>query len=86
MLKENPPDIASRGLSNNELTQCNLWWNRPDWLKNHPASWPIWDIETINQQKNQNNPIYVKSPKVLYEIASINSTLQIRTKTKTGKR
>ena len=32
--KENPADIASRGMSTKELQFNRLWWNGPDWLLN----------------------------------------------------
>lgn len=34
----NPADIASRGISTNQLLICNLWWNGPEFLLNTESS------------------------------------------------
>lgn len=38
--QQNPADCASRGLSPEELVDCKLWWNGPEWLVN-AKDWPI---------------------------------------------
>uniref|UniRef100_W8BRZ3 Integrase zinc-binding domain-containing protein n=1 Tax=Ceratitis capitata TaxID=7213 RepID=W8BRZ3_CERCA len=38
--KENLADIASRGISPNELQMQKLWWNGPDWLRASEDKWP----------------------------------------------
>lgn len=45
--KENPADLASRGVSPQLLEQQQLWWNGPQWLRNHSTSWPSF-IPTCN--------------------------------------
>ena len=36
----NPADIASRGSKATELSDNQLWWTGPDFLKKSPAFWP----------------------------------------------
>ncbi len=37
---ENAADVLSRGLSPQQLNQCTLWWNGPDFLKQPDSFWP----------------------------------------------
>lgn len=39
--KENPADLASRGISPSELMNSELWWNGPSFLNNEEAEWPV---------------------------------------------
>ncbi|VBB32286.1 unnamed protein product [Acanthocheilonema viteae] len=38
-----PADIATIDSSPNELAQSEVWWNRPDWLKDEELAWPQWE-------------------------------------------
>jgi hypothetical protein len=38
--KENPADLASRGLAAEDLFASSLWWHGPHWLTDSNASWP----------------------------------------------
>uniref|UniRef100_A0A1I7RUL0 Integrase catalytic domain-containing protein n=1 Tax=Bursaphelenchus xylophilus TaxID=6326 RepID=A0A1I7RUL0_BURXY len=38
--KDNPADILSRGMSMEELQNCNLWWNGPSFLQQPEDTWP----------------------------------------------
>ncbi|XP_029164503.1 uncharacterized protein LOC114935772 [Nylanderia fulva] len=38
--KENPADLASRGVTPQRLQQNELWWTGPHWLHTHSTSWP----------------------------------------------
>ncbi|GFY35637.1 integrase catalytic domain-containing protein [Trichonephila clavipes] len=38
--KENPADIASRGIYPKCLPDCKLWWQGPPWLRLETSSWP----------------------------------------------
>ncbi|GFU47968.1 integrase catalytic domain-containing protein [Trichonephila clavipes] len=38
--KENPADIASRGINPKCLPDCKLWWQGPPWLRQETSSWP----------------------------------------------
>ncbi|XP_039315422.1 uncharacterized protein LOC105198944 [Solenopsis invicta] len=37
---ENPADLATRGLTPNQLSQMSSWWTGPHWLTLSPSSWP----------------------------------------------
>lgn len=37
--KDNPADLATRGISGDELAQSKLWWKGPSWL-NDKSKWP----------------------------------------------
>ncbi|XP_062123208.1 uncharacterized protein LOC133836632 [Drosophila sulfurigaster albostrigata] len=38
--EHNPADLASRGVSPQELLASRLWWQGPEWLTHSPAQWP----------------------------------------------
>ncbi|XP_018307568.1 uncharacterized protein [Mycetomoellerius zeteki] len=38
--KENPADLASRGISPQRLQQERLWWSGPQWLQRASTEWP----------------------------------------------
>jgi hypothetical protein len=38
--KQNPADVPTRKISVNELIDCKLWWNGPEFLKLDPEHWP----------------------------------------------
>ncbi|KAF1768839.1 hypothetical protein GCK72_000652 [Caenorhabditis remanei] len=37
---QNPADIATRGMGSEDLKNCSLWFRGPDFLTNHPDTWP----------------------------------------------
>ncbi|GFW79874.1 integrase catalytic domain-containing protein [Trichonephila clavipes] len=58
--KENPADIASRGIDPKCLPDCKLWWQVPPWLRLETSSWPKAESscdeasdEVKAEQKNQ---------------------------------
>jgi len=38
---DNPADLATRGLTPNQLAEKTLWWNGPAWLSKMSTEWPI---------------------------------------------
>lgn len=38
--KENPADLASRGLVTEKLCKSDIWWNGPKWLRQEEKYWP----------------------------------------------
>ena len=47
---QNPADVASRGVSAQDLDKCELWWHGPKWLENNEKTWPTWDIPVITKE------------------------------------
>jgi hypothetical protein len=47
--KENPADLCSRGVSVKELSQSELWWQGPTFLKLNELEWPRRKIEEGNE-------------------------------------
>lgn len=38
--ESNPADLATRGMSPDNLQECSLWQNSPDWLRKDASAWP----------------------------------------------
>ena len=47
---QNPADLASRGVSAQDLDKCELWWLGPKWLQDSEKTWPTWDIPVITKE------------------------------------
>ncbi|XP_051862363.1 uncharacterized protein LOC127565811 [Drosophila albomicans] len=55
--EHNPADLASRGVSPQELLASRLWWQGPEWLTHSPAQWPSpvigsilnWSVERFDR-------------------------------------
>jgi len=39
--KDNPADIATRGVSPSQLNNLTYWWEGPTWLSQSPNNWPV---------------------------------------------
>ncbi|GFU30943.1 integrase catalytic domain-containing protein [Trichonephila clavipes] len=64
--KENPADIASRGIDPKCLPDCKLWWQGPPWLRLETSSWPKAEPscdEASDELKAEQN----QSPSSIYE-------------------
>lgn len=56
--KENPADIATRGMSTSELKNCSLWFNGPEFLKLDRELWPnLLEREVSDQSIAENQDI-----------------------------
>lgn len=44
--KDNPADLASRGMEAETLAKTKVWWEGPEWLKQTPDTWPTTHIKT----------------------------------------
>ncbi|MCG8029443.1 MAG: hypothetical protein N0E40_15975, partial [Candidatus Thiodiazotropha taylori] len=51
--KDNPADIASRGVSVDDLLDNQLWWLGPKWLIQSCDNWPIWNCSLIEETEKQ---------------------------------
>ena len=47
---QNPADLATRGLSVDELHHCSLWWHGQSWLQSDHLSWPEWSLPEITPE------------------------------------
>ena len=68
---QNPADVASRGVSAQDLDKCELWWHGPKWLENNEKTWPTWDIPVITKEILEKIESETKGPKTLYEISNL---------------
>ncbi|XP_037826677.1 uncharacterized protein LOC119614634 [Lucilia sericata] len=57
--KENPADLASRGISPLELKNSELWWFGPSWLKNSTSEWPNQRLSSIPVTDLEVKPVRV---------------------------
>lgn len=58
--RENPADIASRGISPDDLPTEQRWWEGPSWLADIRNNWPISDFDDfniINLPETKKNPL-----------------------------
>ncbi|KAH8266990.1 hypothetical protein KR044_005609, partial [Drosophila immigrans] len=39
--EDNPADLASRGVTSQELIDSSMWWHGPEWLKFSEDQWPV---------------------------------------------
>ena len=46
--EDNPADLATRGISAQELSESQLWWHGLKWLRDPETSWPTWNNPEIN--------------------------------------
>lgn len=49
--KENPADLATRGVTPSELAELRLWWRGPNWLEEPAVSWPAEVLD--NQEEHE---------------------------------
>ena len=45
---QNLADLATRGLSTEDLINNDLWWHGPSWLTDNPTKWPSWNFQQID--------------------------------------
>ena len=48
--EDNLADLATRGISALELSESQLWWHGPKWLRDQETSRPAWNIPEINSE------------------------------------
>ncbi|CAI6362844.1 unnamed protein product [Macrosiphum euphorbiae] len=52
---DNPADVASRGLTGDQLIKCDLWWHGPTWLPDQdswPNSTPLLTTSTVPEERS----------------------------------
>ncbi|MBV2113425.1 MAG: aspartyl protease family protein [Candidatus Thiodiazotropha sp. (ex Ctena orbiculata)] len=69
--KENPADIASRGVDIDSLLNSNLWWTGPEWLTQSSNTWPVWnDISTKDTVRQVQSEYKKLSPQINTELVA----------------
>lgn len=68
---QNPADLASRGVSAQDLYKFELWWRGPKWLQDSEKTWPTWDIRIITKEILEKIESETKGPKPFYEISNV---------------
>ena len=64
---DNPADIATRGITPENLQNFSLWWKGPDWLMTAPETWPTWNVDEVNRKVIEAIESEYKDNKVMYE-------------------
>ena len=51
----NLADLPTRGMPIDELKESKIWWNGPEWLLKEKETWPLWNTDELqdNKQKEQ---------------------------------
>ncbi|XP_077270788.1 uncharacterized protein LOC143901992 [Temnothorax americanus] len=68
--KENPADLATRGITPQQLLNSRSWWIGPHWLTQHPSTWPDEAYSLASDENLEERPVRVattielKSPKI----------------------
>ena len=79
--KDNPADVASRGMAPGELIDFLLWWNGPSWLLHPPDDWPIRaDLTLFKELPETRKPVYivmVVKDDIIQRYCSYNKLLRI---------
>ena len=68
---QNPADLATVGVSVQDLSTCELWWHGSKWLQNSEETWPTWDIPEITRETLEKIESETKGPKALYETSNL---------------
>ena len=68
---QNPADLATRGLTANELIHSNLWWYGPAWLNDDMTKWPSWDFQQIYDDTLQQLAKHSAGAEVMYETSAL---------------
>ena len=68
---QNPADLATRGVSAQDLDNCELWWHGSKWLQDSEKTWPTWDIPMITKETLEKIENEKKGPKTFYETSNM---------------
>lgn len=72
--KDNPADLASRGVPASELIESTLWWTGPSWLPFPPDQWPTPSV-SLPVSSTQCHLVQVYTPTVYQPSSLLNSLL-----------
>lgn len=68
--KDNPADVASRGICPSQLQQHALWWHGPNWLQRSSDEWPN-IVAKSGQVEDQSRDIIVAVTTIDFTLGSI---------------
>jgi hypothetical protein len=51
--QDNPADKISRGMAPDEIQECRIWWNGPEFLKLPEDAWPETRLEIVGEDKEE---------------------------------
>lgn len=68
----NPTDLATRGITPDELAGSSLWWHGPEWLRRSVDDWPVY---TSSKQNLDNTEEVTRSLNFAVQIAPQNEIL-----------
>ncbi|XP_018367943.1 PREDICTED: uncharacterized protein LOC108764289 [Trachymyrmex cornetzi] len=81
---ENLADLATRGLTPNQLSEQPAWWTGPSWLSETPSSWPTLSIPTTNKELLEEKPtkinvalVTIKLWDLVLKYSSLNKLVRI---------
>ena len=68
---QNPADLATRGVSTEELINNQLWWHGPSWLSDNATKWPSWDFQQIDDNTLEQIAKQAVRPQIMYETSAL---------------
>ena len=68
---QNPADLATRGVSAQDLDKSELWWHGPKWLGDSEEVWPTWNIPEVTKETLEKIESETKGPKTFYETTNL---------------
>ena len=68
---QNPADLATRGVSAQDLDKCQLRWHGPKWLQDSEKTWRTWDIPMITKETLEKIERETKGPKTFYATSNL---------------
>ena len=71
LTSQNPADLATRGLTTEELVHSNFWWHGPSWLKDDMTEWPSWDFQQIDDDTLQRLAKHTAGAEVMHETSAL---------------
>ena len=67
---QNPADLATRGVSTEELVNNQLSWHGPSWLGDQKTKWPSWDFQQIDKNTLEKMAKQPAGPQIMYETSA----------------
>ena len=68
---QNPADLATRGVSTEELINNQLWWHGPSWLSDNATKWPSWAFQQIDDNTVEQIAKQAVRPQIMNETSAL---------------